>query len=111
MALHNTTACTRILLVRGREHLYVDRYETWVQYRSRELPKRVDLRPLADRLTDLEPGVAKWSASPPSGLTPTLRANPPSGLGTLTIRAELISHLRSAPAAWDPFAIIGADES
>ena len=56
MALNNATDCCRLLLVRGHEYLYIDRYETWVQYQSRKLPLRIDLGPLATHLTELETG-------------------------------------------------------
>ena len=36
------------------------RYESWVQYQSRTVRPRVDLTPLADELTALEPGPARW---------------------------------------------------
>ena len=54
MALHNATHCLRLLVVHGRRYQFVDRYETWVQYRSRRPLPRVDMRPLAERLTECE---------------------------------------------------------
>ena len=49
MAIHNATGRFRLLVVHGRRYRYVDRYETWVQYRSRPVLARVDMRPLATR--------------------------------------------------------------
>ena len=103
MAVQNATDCVRLLLVQGRRYRYVDRYETWVQYRSRELPRRVDLQPLAERLTAREPGSVRWRATPPSSLTPMLACDEESALDPVTVRNEIADHLREAPAAWDPY--------
>jgi hypothetical protein len=103
MAVHNTTRCPRLLLRHGRRWRYVDRYETWVQVRSRRLPPRVDLRPLAEALTALETGPVLWSAAPPSALTPELSDDGESSLEPGALAATVIEHLRTAPPAWDPY--------
>ncbi len=105
MALNNATNYYRILLVRGREYLYIDRYETWVQYQSRRVPPRVDLRPLAEQLSGDETGPTTWTAEPPSTLTPQLRSDPQSSLSAVTVRDMVVKHLGEAPPAWDPFAV------
>jgi hypothetical protein len=102
MALHNATACLRLLLVHGRRYRYVDRYETWVQLRSRRPRPRVDLRPLADRLTGLDDD-GPWTAAGPSQLTPTLDSGDRSSLGADTVTRLVIDHLATAPPAWDPY--------
>ncbi len=91
MALHHATRCCRLLLLHGERYRYVDRYETWVQYRSRPLPRRTDRAPLAAELGG--------SSTPPSGLTPALwgEADP------AVVRAAVEHHLRTAPPAWDPY--------
>ncbi len=103
MAVHNATDCSRLLLVRDNNYTYVDRYESWVQYQSHTVPRRVDLEPLAQTLTVLETGAAKWSASAPSALTPRLGPDAGSSLSAATITAELVAYLKLAPAAWDPY--------
>ena len=108
MALHGTTDRTTILTIdpAGR-HQMTCRYEGWVQYRSRTIRPRVDLRPLADVLTSAEPDGAVWQASPPSDLTPQLQtkaAGPSSAIDVPTILAAAQDHLRQAPAAWHPYA-------
>lgn len=80
MALHRATDRFRLLFVQGRRYRYTDRYETWVQYRSRPLQPRVDLRPLADELSSLETGVVTWRADAPSALTPLLTHDGESSL-------------------------------
>ncbi|MDH3293900.1 MAG: hypothetical protein OER95_06215, partial [Acidimicrobiia bacterium] len=45
MAIHNVVDEFRLLLVSGRRYRFVDRYESWVQYRNRRVLPRVDLRP------------------------------------------------------------------
>ncbi len=104
MALNNSTDCLRLLIVHGRRYPFVDRYETWVQFRSRLTLRRVDMRPLAARLSEDETGSATWTASAPGSLTPTLRVVEDSSLAPDVVRAMVVSHLRIAPAAWDPYA-------
>lgn len=102
-AVNNATSCSRLLLMKGAEYLYLDRYETWVQYQSRVLPKRVDMAPLCERLESLETGETTWTASRPSALTPMLRSDAESSLSGLTVRSTICDHLRSMPVAWNPF--------
>lgn len=109
IALHGATERTTILIIdprEGRHHLTC-RYEGWVQYRSRRIRPRVDLRPLADQLSAAERGGARWTATPPSDLTPGLHTvadsdassiNPPDLLDTVT------DYFRTAAPAWDPYA-------
>lgn len=102
MAVHNATTCVRVLEVRARQYTYTDRYETWVQYRSRELLPRRDLRPLADELTSRDTGGA-WTATAPGSLTPQLHGPDESSLDEPTVIASLTRHLSESPAAWHPF--------
>ena len=104
MALHNATGRFRLLLLHGRQYQFVDRYETWVQYRSRRPVARVDMRPLADRLTAAESSSATWSAGAPGSLTPTMEVDGESSLAPDTVRDMVIGHLRTAVPAWDPYA-------
>jgi hypothetical protein len=103
MALNNATNCLRLLVFHGRRYQYVDRYETWVQYRSRRPLPRVDMRPLAEQLNECESGAATWTASRPGSLTPTLRVEPESSLDSAVVRGMVAAHLRDSPAAWDPY--------
>lgn len=102
-AVNNASARFRQLFVRGPWYRYVDRYETWVQYHSRRPRPRVDLRPLAERLSALEPGLTRWGADGPGSVTPTLAPSGPSDLAPAVVEAELLAHLRTAPPAWDPY--------
>jgi hypothetical protein len=108
MALHNATNCLRLLVVHGRRYQYVDRYETWVQYRSRRPLPRVDMRPLAVRLIGCERDAATWTASRPGSLTPTLRVDPESSLDSGVVRGTVVAHLRDDPPAWDPYSASGS---
>jgi hypothetical protein len=103
MAIHNATDCLRLLVVHGHHYRFVDRYESWVQYRSRRPVPRVDLQRLADHLTELETGAATWSATPPSALTPSMAPDGDSSLVPDIVIAELTRHLRTSPPAWDPY--------
>jgi hypothetical protein len=103
MALHNATGRLRLLVVHGRRYKFVDRYETWVQYRSRPTLRRVDMRPLAERLTDNERGAAQWTASAPGSLTPIMQVTGASSLDADLVRKMVIAHLTVSPSAWDPY--------
>lgn len=104
MALNNATASLRLLVIHGRRYQFVDRYETWVQFRSRPTLPRADMRPLADQLSERETGSATWTASAPGSLTPTLCVVEESSLPADLVREMVVSHLRVAPPAWDPYA-------
>lgn len=103
MAVNNATRCFRLLMVHGRRYQFVDRYETWVQYRSRRPLQRVDMRPLAERLTESELNSASWTAAAPGSLTPTMRVDEESSLDPLEMRRMVADHLRQAAPAWDPY--------
>jgi hypothetical protein len=106
MALHAATQCVRVLLAYEGRYSYTDRYETWVQYRSRSLPRRIDLRPLADELSTLEQDRTAWTATAPGSLTPVLHtaADTESSLALDDVVAVVERALRTAPPAWDPYA-------
>jgi hypothetical protein len=108
MALHRATERSVILTVDpgGGRHRLTCRYEGWVQFRSRTIRSRVDLRPLAERLAAAEPGGARWSATGPGDLTPELHVDdgPASSLDPGTLTQAVTEHLATAPPAWDPFA-------
>ena len=103
MALHNATGCFRLLVMHGRRYQFVDRYETWVQYRTRRPLPRVDMGPLAERLTENEQHSASWTASAPGSLTPTMSVDAESSLAHDVVRDMVIGHLRIGAPAWDPY--------
>lgn len=109
MAIHNATTCLRLLEVHGRRYTYTDRYETWVQYRSRRPLPRVDLRPLAAELTANERATTTWSASGPSALTPELTCSDESTIAEHLVLELLIEHLETSTSAWDPYAYTVSD--
>lgn len=110
IALHQATDRTTVLTIdrtTGRHHLTC-RYEGWVQFRSRTIRPRVDLRPLAERLTGAEPDGAQWTATPPNDLTPELHTatdSTPSSLDLTDLVNAVKSHLRQADPAWNPYAV------
>jgi hypothetical protein len=103
MALHNATDRGALLLVRGQSYRFTYRYESWVQYRSRDVRLRVDLEPLAAELSSLDD--VAWSSDPVGGLTPELGPvdGATSALPAATVVDVVCRHLGSAPVAFDPF--------
>jgi len=110
IALHAVAEQTTLLTIDpdgGRHHLTC-RYEGWVQFRSRPIRPRVDLRPLALRLDDLETAGARWKATGPDDLTPelfTAAEGPASSLAPPDLVGAVTEHLRLAPPAWDPYRV------
>jgi hypothetical protein len=94
MAIHNVCERFRLLVLHGHRFRFVDRYETWVQYQSRPALPRVDMRPLAARLTELD-SVA-WTAGSPDQLTPELAHAGESSLPQRTVADLVIEHLQPA---------------
>ena len=102
MALHNATDCLRLLVIHGRRYQFVDRYESWVQYRSRRPLPRVDMRPLAEQLSNAEreSDVDRVGAGEPhSDASRRWRVVARSAL----VRTMVVDHLRTSPPAWDPY--------
>jgi len=104
-AIHNRTACSRILRIQGGQVSFQYRYESWVQLASRRPPLRVDLKPLRDRLNALEDGRARWLLESPARIVPRLYLadGQPTSLPAAAIIAELAAALRSGTVAWDPY--------
>ena len=95
MAINNATDRFRLLVVHGRRYRYVDRYETWVQYQSRPVLQRVDMRPLAEQLTAQEPGSVTWTAGAPGSLSPELAHDGESSIDPNTLLQIVSAHLAS----------------
>ncbi len=106
MALCNATERFGVMTARGNSFEFSYRYETWVQYQSRRPRQRVDLRPLADVLSELEPPGARWVFEGVGFLIPRLFlvGAPESALGEEEFRRHLEAHLASGAGAWDPYA-------
>jgi hypothetical protein len=107
MAIHNVTSCSSLLLVAGGSYQFTYRYEGWVKYRSRPIPRRTDLASLAEAFSAADD--VPWSADPVGELTPELR--PVDGAGSSlapdVVLDMVVRHLRTAPPAFDPFRVGG----
>jgi hypothetical protein len=103
MALHNATRCFRVLLMAGRRYELVFRYETWIQYVSRPVLPRVDLGPLASRLSESEGG--DWVFDGVDAIVPRLRLGSAgeSRIPPEAFRQSVESYLTHAVPAWNPF--------
>jgi hypothetical protein len=115
MAVHNATERGTILTVRGRCYELAYRYESWVQFRTRTVRRRVDLAPLAERFNAAEAAAKSsgtscvWVAEPASALTPRLAParGAESSLAPTLVRTTVEHHLRNAQPAWDPYRLAG----
>lgn len=109
-ALHSATTCLRVATMWGRRYEVAFRYETWVRLGPRRpRPRlRVDLTPLALRLTELETDGGAWAFDGAGAITPRLeRADgQESTLAPEAFLAELcaaLAALDQVPPAWDPY--------
>ena len=105
MALNNATDRVALVLLRGRTYRFTYRYEGWVQFCSRRVRPRVDLEPLAVRLTERETAGAVWTSTAVSDITPELFTvdGAESSITPNDFVATVSDHLRTAPPAWDPW--------
>jgi len=104
-AIFEHTNCSRILWVQDGHISFQYRYESWVQISSFRPQPRVDLGPLAERLTQLEPGSTRWCFEGVQEVAARLftEASAPTGLAPKRVLEELSAVLREAPPAWDPY--------
>jgi hypothetical protein len=104
-ALHNRTACTRLLLLQAQRAELLYRYESWVQLASRRPAPRVDLSDLARELNEEETGGGHWVFDGVDEITPKLHLEGSTEtsipLDKFVTRVE--HHLRTGPPAWDPY--------
>jgi Family of unknown function (DUF6687) len=104
-ALHNRTACSRLLLLQGRRVELQYRYEGWVQMASRRPALRVDLSGLANELNQEEKGAGRWVFDGVDQITPRFYFDGTSTtsipLDRIVSRVEQV--LRTGPPAWNPY--------
>jgi len=114
MVLHNQTRCLRVLTALPGGHYELRyRYETWVQFESRQVRPRVDLTPLLPRLQALEQAPVQWLFEGIAKTTPALYpAGPggrpaPSSLALDRLVAELAAFFQreqdNHDLQWDPY--------
>jgi hypothetical protein len=73
MALHGAIRSFRVLLVQGHRYELQYRYESWIQFMSRRPLPRIDLNPLAQRLSEEEGGTGRWVFDGVEEITPKMR--------------------------------------
>jgi hypothetical protein len=101
MAIHNATDAVSVLVVCDGRYEFYYRYETWIDYVSRELPPRVDLSGLAQRLNALESSASgsrsslekEWQFNGVSEIIARLKLK--EGLKSSIPRADFIELLTS----------------
>ncbi len=113
MVLYNSTERLRVLTaLPGGYYCLRYRYETWVQFASRQVMPRVDLAPLLPRLQELEQREVTWTFDGNADTTPALQplgsdGRPASSsLDLETLLDELVTYYereQDNPALqWDP---------
>lgn len=104
-AIHNRTACTRVLILQGDRIELQYRYETWVQLASRKPAPRVALTELAGELNRDETGGGRWTFDGVEQITPRLHleGGVPTSLPVDEIVTRIEHHLRTGVPAWDPY--------
>ena len=74
IAVNERTQCSRVVLVMDEfRYLVRYRYESWVEYQSREFPPRIDLGPFAEFLQTFEGNPGYWKADDVASIVPVLR--------------------------------------
>ena len=108
MTLNTLAGAMRVLHVEngadGPRYRYHDRTESWFELVTMQPPRRVDLRPLAEHLAELEPprGGASWNADEPTEPIPELYFGVPSEQAYGQITREL------RPSALPPERVVAA---
>lgn len=104
-AIHQRTACNRLLRIQGQRYELQYRYESWVQLASRRPALRVSLAELADALNDRESAPGTWCAEGVMEVAPRLYLDgiDASGIPEGEFVERVSAYLESAPVAWDPY--------
>jgi hypothetical protein len=115
MVLYNQTERLRVLTaLPGGYYVLRYRYETWVQFASRPIKPRVDLKPLLPRLQALEQADVTWTFDGIAAVTPALQPLGPGGqpaassLSVEVLLDELIAYYEreqdKPELQWNPYA-------
>ncbi|MCA1831612.1 MAG: DUF6687 family protein [Actinomycetota bacterium] len=96
MAIHNRTQRFRVLVVQGSRFIVRYRYETWVNFMSRPVLPRVDLKPLAAMLSNEDS--VPWKFDGVGHMTPALhtQGGAESSLGAARFRELVGTFLRAS---------------
>ncbi len=103
--LHNASQQMAVLVRAGQCFRFYYRYETWVQFVSRPLRRRVDLRPLAKKLSAMETGGGRWQIPGPDNLSPvlSLEGQTESSIASDIFETTLKEAMANGLPAFDPF--------
>jgi len=102
MAVHNRTACNRVATLCGDHLRFGYRYESWVQMVTDPPPPRVDLKALAETLSERD--TRSWRFDGVEQITPQLRAlGGTNSLDETVFLEALHAALAAGEAAWDPY--------
>lgn len=95
LAVNRASNRGRVLTVADHAYTFTYRYPTWLQLVERPFAPRVDLTPLAARLTREETGGARWRFDGLGGIAPSLKLEDggSSTLDETTVRRALAAAL------------------
>jgi len=104
-ALHNRTACSRLLVLQDQRAEVQYRYESWVQMASRRPAPRVDLSGLANELNDEERTAGRWVFDGVDQITPKLhlKGSVSTSIPIDTIVRRVEHQLATGRPAWNPY--------
>jgi hypothetical protein len=105
VALHNAVSGRVLAVVLDGSVEVRYRYESWVQAPTRRPRGRVDLAPLADRLSDAERDGARWGFDGVDSITPVLKVREGrSSIAAADVVGDVVAFLSSNQPAWDSLA-------
>jgi len=103
-AIHSRTKCSRLIYLRGKRVEFQYRYEGWVRLATRRPLLRVDMDALTEELNREDATSGKWIFEREVGISPRLyREGSSSILNAADVVSKIEHHLRTAPAAWNPY--------
>lgn len=102
-AIHNASRRARVFYIHGQKVQFKYRYETWVKLRNNIHPLRINLSPLADKLTQQDS--VNWIYDGSENIVPLLHIgeDKATSLSTHEILTMIKNELQSGETDWNPY--------
>ena len=103
IAIHNATRRARLFYIHGKKVQFKFRYETWVQLKNNIHPLRVNLSPLAEKLSQID--CVKWTYDGSKNLVPLLcpEESRDTSLQPQDVLGLLTDELKFGAVDWNPY--------